>query len=718
MANSIGDSAGLDSGTTRAPEVDLPSGKFRPRLRLPGASGACARACAADRAAIAWRTVPAVADLPTVVLVDDSPDVRMLVRACLQMSGGLEVVAEGATGHDAISLARHHRPDLMLLDVSMPGMDGLEALPQVRAVSPGTRVVMFTGFEEQGLGDRARELGAVALREKSSSVLLLADELLALMAVEATVSPPDASLDTHDSLSSVSTTVLDEHRERFREVFDEAAIGMGTMTLAGHLVRANRALAAIVAQPLESLVGTAFQDLLPDDAQGSFDDVLAAITTDVAVVQFEHGLAGMPASTRVRTVLAPIRDSRGVALYLFTQLQDVSEQRAAEAALRQSEERFRLLVEAVTDYAIFMLDPEGRVQSWNAGAQRMKGYASEEIIGQHFRRFYPVEIQRLRHPEHELEMALRDGRYEEEGWRVRKDGGRFWANVVLTAVHDPSGDHVGFAKITRDVTERRRMLVEQQSASTALARANKELEAANARLARVAEDQAHLLAATVHELRTPIAVLGGAADILRGEQQLEESERDRLLGAMVANVTRLRRLVDDLLMATRLDARAVILDLQPVALRPLLDQAVEAANRRFGADSAQVDLPEGDLVVLADAERLGQILDNLVNNAMDHGQPPVRISAATADAMIEIRVADGGDGVPADLRDRLFDRYVTAARTGTGLGLFIVRELARAHGGDAWYEDGSQPTFLVSLPVRANDVGRSDHAPRRMGADW
>jgi PAS domain S-box-containing protein len=646
-----------------------------------------------------------VADVPTVVLVDDSPEVRYLVRTVLEMSGGLDVVAEGGTGTDAIALARRHQPDLMLLDISMPEMDGLEALPLVCAASPGTRVVMFTGFEEQGLGERVRALGAVALRQKSTSVRRLAEELLALVTGETDPSPPrdrsdrGAPRDRSDEPSTLSSTVLDEHLERFREVFDEAAIGMGTMTLAGRLVRANGALAALVGRPLDSLVGTAFKELLPGDAAARFAEALeAAITTEAGVVQLEHGLVGGGAGLHVRTVLAPIRDSRGVALYLFAQLQDVSKQRAAEAALRQSEERFRLLVDAVTDYAIFMLDPEGRVQSWNAGAQRMKGYTGDEIIGQHFRRFYPAEKQRARHPEHELEMALRDGRYEEEGWRVRRDGTRFWANVVLSAIHDPSGGHVGFAKITRDVTERRRLLVEQAAASTALAEANRELEVANVQLARAAEDQAQFLAATVHELRTPIAILGSAADLLQDERQLKEEDRRQLLESMAANATRLRLLVDDLLMAARLDAQAVVLDLEPVALRPLLTQSVEAANQRAGSRNAHLERCDDDLSVMVDAERLGRILDNLLSNAMNHGRPPVRVSASAVGRMIELRVADSGDGVHADLRDRLFERYATASRTGTGLGLFIVRELARAHGGDAWYEDEASPTFVVSVP--------------------
>ncbi len=146
---------------------------------------------------------------------------------------------------------------------------------------------------------------------------------------------------------------------------------------------------------------------------------------------------------------------------------DVTEQRAAAESLRRSEQRFRLLVEAVQDYAIFMLDADGFVSSWNEGAQRSKGYASDEVIGKHFRIFYPPEKQAERHPEHELTLALRDGRYEEEGWRVRKDGSRFWAHVTITAVHDPEGELVGFAKVTQDVTQR--LLLQEEQARSALA---------------------------------------------------------------------------------------------------------------------------------------------------------------------------------------------------------------------------------------------------------
>src|SRR3954468_22258194 len=219
---------------------------------------------------------------------------------------------------------------------------------------------------------------------------------------------------------------------------------------------------------------------------------------------------------------------------------------------------FQRLVEGVRDYAIFMLDPTGHVMSWNGGAQRIKGYTADEIIGRHFRVFYPQELQARKHPEYELQEALTHGHYEEEGWRIRKDGSRFWANVLITAVFGSAGDLVGFAKVTRDTTERRRLEEEREHAVEALGRANTELEAVNGRLQQAVEDQSEFLAVTAHELRTPIGVIAGsAATLSRHVEELTEEERSELLDGMLASTGRLRRLLADLLTAARLQASAL-----------------------------------------------------------------------------------------------------------------------------------------------------------------
>jgi len=651
------------------------------------------------------------ADPSTIVIVDDDTDVRLLVRTRLRMSGQFRVVGEGADGAEAVALAEQHRPSLMLLDISMPGVDGLDALPRVLAASPTTRIVVFSGFEEQGLADKTKELGASAFIEKSTSLDTLI-ERLAVITPDDGVATPVAPERPSDSATSaepprglpLDQRVLDEHLERFREVFEEAAIGMATTTLTGRLIRANRALATLMRCSADDLVGVSYGQLT-DHAEGVVTAALDEINSrPVDVIHFEHGLRELSDDRRVRATLAPVRDSSGRALYVFLQVQDVTAERAAAEKLRQSEERFRLLVEAVEDYAIFMLDPDGHVASWNSGAQRSKGYTADEIIGQHFRVFYPPEVQASRHPEHELEAALRDGHYEEEGWRLRKDGSRFWATVLITAVYNAEGTHIGFTKVTRDSTQRRLLEQDREHALQALAAANAQLGQLNEQLKRAAEDQAQFLAVTAHELRTPIGVLGGSADTLsRHLGELTVEERTELLDAMTSSTVRLRRLVADLLTASRLEASSLEMRLETVQVGHVLDKAVSVARRARPGAEVVVQVPDG-LAVTADPDRLAQALENLLANALRHGSSPVHVTATpTEPGAVEIRIRDSGPGVPEAVRPRLFGRFVTGATTGgTGLGLFIVRELARAQGGEATDEPGPPGSaggeFVLRLP--------------------
>ena len=651
------------------------------------------------------------ADPSTIVIVDDDTDVRVLVRTRLRMSGQFRVVGEGADGAEAVALAEQHRPSLMLLDISMPGVDGLEALSRVLEASPTTRIVVFSGFEEQGLADKTKELGASAFIEKSTSLDALV-ERLAVITPEDGVATTGAPERPSDSVARagppgdrpLDQRVLDEHLERFREVFEEAAIGMATTTLTGRLIRANRALASLMGRSADDLVGVSYAQLT-DEADGVVTAALDEINTrSVDVMHFEHGLPGQPDDRRVRATLAPVRDSGGRALYLFLQVQDVTVERAAAEELRRSEERFRLLVEAVEDYAIFMLDPDGHITSWNSGAQRSKGYTAHEIIGQHFRVFYPPEVQASRHPENELEAARRDGHYEEEGWRVRKDGSRFWATVLITPVYNDEGTHIGFTKVTRDSTQRRRLEQDREHALQALAAANAQLGRLNEQLKRAAADQAQFLAVTAHELRTPIGVLGGSAETLaRHLDDLTVEERTELVDAMVSSTGRLRRLVADLLTASRLEASSLEMRLETVQVGDVLNRAGAVVRRAHPDAEIVADVPAG-LAVTADHDRLAQAVENLLSNALRHGSSPVHVTAATTEpGTVEIRIRDSGPGVPEAVRPRLFSRFATgAASGGTGLGLFIVRELARAQGGEATYEPGPAGSvggeFVLRLP--------------------
>ncbi len=629
---------------------------------------------------------------PTIVVVDDAPDVRMLLKTRLRLSGRLDVVGEGADGYDAVELARQHHPSLMLLDVSMPGRDGLAALPLVLDVSPTTRVVMFSGFDAAGLAEHTRRLGATEFLEKSVPLEELVERLVEIAAPHGTA-PAEQVLGPEETPPPLDS-VLADHLERFREIFDDAAIGMATLTLDGRIVRVNRYLSQLLDSHADDLIGTPYTDL----ATGKeVDRALERLRRGDNAVQVEHELSGED-GRRFQMTASVVLDAMERPLYFFLQVQDVTGQRAAEAELRQTEQRFRLLVETVQDYAIFMLDPEGHVASWNAGAQRSKGYTAEEIIGQHFRVFYPPEKQAEKHPERELEQAQAEGRYEEEGWRIRKDGSRFWAHVTITAVHDDEGVLVGFAKVTRDSTERRRML--------------SMLEHSNEQLQRAADEQAEFLAVTAHELRSPVGVLASSATLLaRRHEDLTPEERVELAEGVNRNAGQLRRLLEDLLTASR--ARARTLDLRPVGLavdEHLANVVAALRNARPGADLV-LDAAPG-LVVYADPGRFGQMVDNLLVNALRHGQPPVTVGARAEGNQVVVTVSDAGPGVPSEVLPRLFERYGTSTG-GSGLGLFIVRELALAHGGNVEY-DVAEKTFALRLPSEAVSVTGADAVPIRV----
>ncbi|HEX4906567.1 MAG TPA: PAS domain S-box protein [Acidimicrobiales bacterium] len=622
--------------------------------------------------------------MKTIVLVDDSPDIRRLVRSRLKLSRQFDVVGEGANGLDAIELATQHQPDLVLLDVSMAGMDGLEAIPLVITASPRTRVVMFSGFDEQGLAERAISVGASGFIEKSIPLSELADRLLVTCG-ETGVTEPDQSA----AEAGESTGVIDEHLERFRAAFDDAAIGMATLTLTGRIVRANAALDRLVGRGPGALVGTLFADLVDEDTRPTVHGVVSRVASgELDAENANHGLKTATRLAWVVSTAAVVRDSSGVPLYLFLQVQDISERRATERQLQQSEEMFRLLVEGVADYAIFMLDPRGHIASWNLGAQRIKGWTADEVLGTHFRRFYTDADRERQHPEHELEMAVRDGRYEEEGWRVRKDGSQFWANVVITAIRDSSGTLVGFAKVTRDVTDRLLLTEERDRAA--------------AQLAKAARERTEFLAVTAHELRGPVALLSGFAELLRDHwRELDDGERDEMATTLARTSTRLRRLVEDLLTAARLESGALEVRLEEVEVAPIIRAVVNDLTTTSGAEDIEIDCPD-DLRVVADPGRLHQMLGNYVSNSIRYAEPPITITASGREATVEIAVLDRGEGVEESVRGRLFDKFVHGTHEeSTGLGLFIVRELAVAQGGDARFEErpdgGSR--FVLDLPA-------------------
>jgi PAS domain S-box-containing protein len=403
-------------------------------------------------------------------------------------------------------------------------------------------------------------------------------------------------------------------------------------------------------------------------------------------------------------IISALRDQAGELIGFGKVTRDLTERRRAEEALRESEERFRLLVQNVRDYGVFMLDTGGRVISWNDGAQRIKGYEEREILGRHLSTFYPAEDVALGRPEVELRVARTEGRFEDEGWRVRKDGTLFWANVVLTAIRGDRGELIGFAKVTRDLTERRAA----HERAIADSRRVAEAEAAN----RAKSD---FLAAMSHELRTPLNAIGGYTELLelgiRGPVNAQQRED---LGRIRRSQQHLLGIINDLLNFSRIEAGRVAYDFTDVRLGDVIDTVAAMIEPQAAAKSVEVEWPmraarDLDLTARADRAKVEQIMLNLLTNAVKFTPPGGRITTQLTQAKdrVGIEVSDTGIGIPAEKIDSIFEPFVQVGRSltspneGTGLGLAISRDLARAMGGELSVRStlGAGSTFTMTLPV-------------------
>lgn len=371
-------------------------------------------------------------------------------------------------------------------------------------------------------------------------------------------------------------------------------------------------------------------------------------------------------------------------------VEPMMEPKALGALQRLGEEHFRLLVEGVRDYAIFMLDPMGRVASWNAGAELIKGYQGHEIIGRHFSVFYPHEVAASRWPERELEVALAEGRVQDEGWRVRKDGSRFWASVTITALRDHTGRHIGFAKVTRDLTDQRRVKV---------------LEDEGRRITT-------FLAMLGHELRNPLAPIANAVSVMQLER-IESANIRHCRDVIARQLAQMTRLVDDLLDVGRITSGKIRLDLKRLDLAAVLAEAIEMAESdalRRG-QTMRLELAHGETWVEGDRARLLQVFSNLLNNAVKFTPRGGAIDATLrrADGMAEVSVRDTGPGIEPHRLADIFNLFVQGEQeqenpgTGLGLGLSLVQQLVVLHGGDVSAFSagvaGKGAEFLVRLPL-------------------
>ena len=402
-------------------------------------------------------------------------------------------------------------------------------------------------------------------------------------------------------------------------------------------------------------------------------------------------------------VIDPIyRDGELIGFAKITR--DLTEQRAAQEAALESERRFRLLVQGVTDYAIYMLSPEGIVTNWNAGAQRIKGYAAHEIVGQHFSRFYTEEDLEREIPRIALERARSEGRFEAEGWRLRKDGTRFWASVVIDAIHDDDGNLIGFAKITRDLTERRETQLELEQSREQLFQSQK-MEAVG-----------QMTGGLAHDFNNLLTGITGSLELMRTRlAQGRINELERFITAALGAAFRAANLTHRLLAF----ARRQTLDPKPTDANRLVASMSEFIQRTIGPAIVLETVPAVGLwPTFCDVNQLENAILNLCINGRDAMPDGGRLTIETTNAWINadtarqrdmqpgqyvvICVTDTGTGMPPDVIARAFDPFFTTKPTGqgTGLGLSMIYGFVRQSGGQAriYSEVGAGTTVRLYLP--------------------
>ena len=507
---------------------------------------------------------------------------------------------------------------------------------------------------------------------------------------------------------------LRQSEERFRLLVDSVrdyAIFM--LDPQGHVLTWNAGAERFKGYRANEIIGGHFSRFYtPEDLARNLPADELRIASEVGAFEDEGWRVRKDGSLFwANVVITAMRDESSELIGFAKVTRDLTQRRNHENALRQSEERFRLMVEGVSEYAIFMLDVNGHVASWNVGAQRIKGYSADEIVGQHFSIFYPPDVKDSGWPEHELREAADKGHFVDTGWRVRKDGTTFWANVTITAMRDESGRLLGYAKLTRDMTESRRVeaieIASQQREEILDAERNARIEAQKA--TRIKDE---FLATLSHELRTPLSsILGWTQILLKGVTTSPADER-RAIEVIDRNARAQVQLIDDLLDLSRIMTGKLRLDLQQVSMLDVVQAAIDSAAPTAAAKDIRLRsvLDPSRMTVNGDPSRLQQVVWNLLTNAVKFTPPggQVQVLLQRVNSHIELSVSDTGIGIPASFIGQVFDRFSqrdgssTRAHGGLGLGLAICRQLVELHGGTIRADspgEGQGSTFSVELPI-------------------
>jgi len=645
-----------------------------------------------------------------ILLVDDRRTHLDALEAMLE-SQGYELTSV-TSADEALTQLERREFAVILLDLQIPATDSIETVRKMRerATQLGRRAPFILATDvDRGRMLQAYRAGAVDFLQRPFE----AEVLRAKVAVFADLSRSrHRANEARRELESERRGSKEEAR-RFRLLVESVKdYAIFILDPNGNVASWNPGAEHIKGYTPSEIIGKHFSVFYPPEvaATGKCDEELVIAARDGRFEEEGWRLRKDGSRFWANVTITALREPDSGALVGFAKVtQDLTQRKLAEEDMR----KFRLLVESVKDYAIFMLDPNGNVASWNPGAEHIKGYTLSEIIGKHFSVFYPPDVAASGKCDEELVIAARDGRFEEEGWRLRKDGSRLWAHVTITALREPSGTLVGFAKVTRDLTER----AKNESTLRQLAAE----KAAHAERVQIQEFQERFVAILGHDLRNPLSAIDMGAGFL-GERaaSLNDEMTVRVADRMKSSCRRMSRMIEQILDLTRSRLGGGLeIKPKPMTLCPTITGIVD--ELRAAHPTRQIDVRCPPTAAGSwDSDRLEQVFSNLVGNAINYGDPlvPITIDVREQGPDVIVDVHNEGPAISEALQKELFspfrrgdrDNRKTAETAGLGLGLYISREIVVAHGGDLDVRSSSTEgtTFRVKLPRLSGSSDQSE----------
>lgn len=631
-----------------------------------------------------------------ILIVEDDPTDAFLMERELTR-GGMEFESTCVdTEQGFLNEITHHPPDVILSDHGLPAFDGFAALAIARKCLPDVPFIFVTGSLGEETAIETFKSGATDYVLKSRLPNLGPAVLRALGQANERQRRKQAEEELRRSEECFRTLV---------ESVNDYAIYM--LDAEGRVATWNSGAERIEGYTADEIIGRSVEVFFsPEDVQkGKLRQILETAVRDGRCADEGWRLRKDGSRFWAQVVYAAVRDAKGNLSGFSKVARDMTDRKRAEEELRRSEERFRKLVEGVQDYAICTLDAEGRVVSWNSASERIEGYRSEDIVGQHFSYVFSAEDKERGKPEEALKEARSHGRFEGEVWLVRRDGTGYWANIVLTPLRDDASNIIGFSEVIRDITERKRH-------AERLRQFNVELEQ------RVVERTAQLEVANKelesfsysvsHDLRAPLRHIDGFVEMLqRKAAEKFDEESASMLRIVSDSAKKMDRLIQDLLTFSRMGRTEMLrtrFDVSGMVERIRHELRSEMANRKVVWKIEPLPEIDGDPILLR------QVFFNLFCNALKYTRPrpeaQIEISCADQDHEHVFCVRDNGVGFDPQYSGKLFGVFqrLHSQREfeGTGIGLAIVRRITARHGGRTWAEGalGNGAAFYFTIPKR------------------